>query len=1589
MVKVAIVQCDVPLWLSRAALGKLGMIYHVEKQRADLTSLNLFGHPLEISSSGHPALCVSDFEPDCDFSSLAWSGDLEVRLKSGDRDAQSDEAYKVLAAVSHSHQFQPIFYPKKIPIEVHNLLVCEQLSRTSFLAWWKEANQSKDFWIETHSHLIRVHVVPRLKPFDPSLWQTGMKHLKLQLMNSIGNERNTDVIPCHADGLLQYHHHGHWKERQDGLDGDQFEQLWVGRSCFPKAQASVPEVLSHVCAEVAMEDEPRGTPRGAERLSGGGASPMDCARAPSDSHRTTRGEVPQGGDQPCKGVDKDVLERAGGEGDRAQRGDAPEANSGFAAEAHSRPGPTSGGACHDLRQVQGMALPGGAGGVYGVGHQREEGQSQLLSGPDTLCELGDSGAAAPLQQSQGERGLPDSGRSGGQSCGAAAGLDVGEKLEIIDGLVGECDEQQGSREESTCGGGVRAGAGYDAGHDGGGEKGARGAGDQAGHDQAEAPAAASWTARMMDRLRVWRGGHKGHEEAFMISMQHEAESEGDEVPVEGDAIGLSNVEYEAAVGHSNPEYKAMVGSGKMEYKDTIGLGSKVKYDKVTEYKDTVGLCSETEYEQAHVEGNDVHLEGVGAFGAGPEEMRERAKAGIRRRKAANKPLKKKLYGMANRLHQVMLTCAFVAGTMACEKVILPGIDLCDQMKHRVCGEGGERPSIMEIFAGSANISGAFAKSRCGVMRPVDLVFGDDLRKEDTQNEIFNQVKKEKPQLLWFAPPCTEYCAFSRLNYTKQERRRRRKKERVFLEFIDRLIVLQLSQGGDIVIENPMTSDIWHEPILARWCGDKTMSFFRTDLCHFGLKSVDGSERLRKPIKLLASNPIYQDWLEHKCDESHGHKVIQGAETRHSAEYPMAFAEAVVKATQQIKKEHHEVFVVDQDDGGDLEGNDLEELIGGGGEDIKFKGTVKGSVAGAIKRLHQNLGHPPARELIKHLRLAGAGEEMIAAADAMRCRTCEKCADPKPHRISKPAALLDFNEAVALDIIFLDTTESTGNLALNMVDLASTYQVVIPIPNRKSQTVAEAFHRHWISWAGVPGRLVLDLDTCFQDSFWELTSDHGIAMRAAAGQAHWQNGVAERYGSAWKSIWTKLCTEHGVRDKDILDAACAVSEARNTLRNRSGFSPRQWVFGSNGKLLANLEEDEDWSAVSAVTADAKMGRKHALKIGARTAFFELQNVDSLKRALSHKSRVQPRSYHPGDLVYIFREDPSGKKSKARWIGPATVIGAEGSNYWTARGGRCILAAREHLRPADHEEVSLTLRIKAAIKELEQTIDKEFEEFVDDEAMPELDLSGVGGGEDVDMSKPSGSAGPEALPAFGGGPPVLPERRRKAEELETQHKNLAKQARYLDDLPQSIRRNLNPKQAFYVKKNLTGEALEKSLDKELPWSFIPEEEKEMYREAERKQWQEHMDFGAVRPLSLQESREVEAKVDKSRIISSRFFYRDKNRSKRRLDTSIPCRPKARLCVGGQRDPDLGVIDMAVDALHPQLAATVCWSASWLRCPVNGTSQLETSGPPFSMESRHPEIYTSGNRFVAYQGLNPISWLRSSKVCLASLRLRSSGG
>lgn len=972
----------------------------------------------------------------------------------------------------------------------------------------------------------------------------------------------------------------------------------------------------------------------------------------------------------------------------------------------------------------------------------------------------------------------------------------------------------------------------------------------------------------------------------------------------GDGAMLKDVdivaENDKAVGLSSE----VVDGENVENDMTVGLGTEVKYEEVPEETFVIEVEHESGSEDCQDDGPTM-------------TPWQKAVAGIRRRREAKKPIRKKLIAMGRRLHQVLLASAFVVGSMANECILEPGINLLTG--NGELAEDGGGAAFLEVFAGSAKLSGAFAAAWRGVLRPMDLLFGDDLRQESVQHELYETIDNEKPDLVWMAPPCTEWCGFSRLNFSKQELRRRRQKQKVFLRVMNEVLIKQLAAGRDVVIENPMTSDIWGDPLLAPWCSDPNMCFFRTDLCQFGMKSVDGQSPLRKPIKLLSTNPVYEEKLKSRCGDEHNHKVIQGKETGHSAEYPLEFARAVEAASKiAAQRKAQQVFAVDVGDADDAlaemadgavdEEHELvpasEDDAPGGAADITFKGTINGAVGGALKRLHQNLGHPSQRELVRHLRLSGAPAEMVEGAEKLVCKTCASCAQPKAHRVAKPAALLDFNEAVALDIIFLDTLESTGIPALNMVDLASTYQVVVPIENRKSETVAQAFYRHWISWAGVPGRLVLDLDTAFQDSFWELTSDHGISMKSAAGQAHWQNGIAERFGQSWKDVWRKVCKHQGVGDRDVHDAAGAVSEARNSLRNRSGFSPRQWVFGTNGKTIASLEDDEDWSALSAITTDEKMGRKHALKIAARAAFFETQNVRSISKALSHRARVKPRTYKPGDMVYIYRDDPSNKKTKAKWIGPATIIGAEGSNYWAARGGRCLLAAGEHLRPAEHGEVSLALRIRAAIKEVEQALNNEFAEFADGPDDMTID----------EEEKPTPSV--QDVPAIASSSNMEIDRggrRRKAEQIEQHHKTLKKQARILDDVPLTLKYGPAGRAAqnFYTKNGLSGEAFEKALDKELPWNMIPFEEKELYKEAELKQWKEHVDFGAVRPLSIEESRMVESKIGKERILPARFLYRDKNRSKRRQDSSIPCKPKARLCVGGQKDPDLGHVEMSVDA------------------------------------------------------------------------------
>ena len=161
-------------------------------------------------------------------------------------------------------------------------------------------------------------------------------------------------------------------------------------------------------------------------------------------------------------------------------------------------------------------------------------------------------------------------------------------------------------------------------------------------------------------------------------------------------------------------------------------------------------------------------------------------------------------------------------------------------------------------------------------------------------------------------------------------------------------------------------------------------------------------------------------------------------------------------------------------------------------------------------------------------------------------------------------------------------------------------------NRKADTVCRVFLNYLVNWAGTPGKIVLDLDTAFTNNFADLTSDHAISFRVIAGQAHWQNVIAERYGALWKACWGKQCVTEGVQDSDYADTITAVNHSWNSLRNWLVFSPRQWVFGSNGYLVPKMLLKKSGPYMLLLLRGVwQESMPFAMVLGTRIIFFENQ------------------------------------------------------------------------------------------------------------------------------------------------------------------------------------------------------------------------------------------------------------------------------------------------------------------------------------------------------------------------------------------------
>ena len=182
--------------------------------------------------------------------------------------------------------------------------------------------------------------------------------------------------------------------------------------------------------------------------------------------------------------------------------------------------------------------------------------------------------------------------------------------------------------------------------------------------------------------------------------------------------------------------------------------------------------------------------------------------------------------------------------------------------------------------------------------------------------------------------------------------------------------------------------------------------------------------------------------------------------------------------------------------------------------------------------------------------------------------CDVSSENKPPKSHLPAKLADtyteFNQGVRVDIFVLADSNEQVFEFLDIVDLATRFNICFPVPSKRPDDVFSVLQMVWINGAGPMSHLISDMGGEFEGELGECMDGHGIRQYFKASEGPWQNGRVERNGGIWKAAARKTIRDVGARGfVEIRRLASMMNWAKNARINSSGCSPAQWVISVEG------------------------------------------------------------------------------------------------------------------------------------------------------------------------------------------------------------------------------------------------------------------------------------------------------------------------------------------------------------------------------------------------------------------------------------------
>ena len=206
-----------------------------------------------------------------------------------------------------------------------------------------------------------------------------------------------------------------------------------------------------------------------------------------------------------------------------------------------------------------------------------------------------------------------------------------------------------------------------------------------------------------------------------------------------------------------------------------------------------------------------------------------------------------------------------------------------------------------------------------------------------------------------------------------------------------------------------------------------------------------------------------------------------------------------------------------------------------------------------------------------------------------CDACQRNKITQPVRRAelKPLTSSYPNQIVTIDLAGpMPITSKKNVFILVMVDAFTKFVRAIPLPDNKSQTVAEAIIKNWICIFGVPEFVLSDRGTNLQSMLMELIFEKFDIKPLRTSSYHPEtDGESERFIQTMKAMLKSFVNSKHNDWDDYLDE---LSFAYNTsVHNSTKFSPFEVTFGRMPRIPIDLIFDNHLNDIESICSDENL------------------------------------------------------------------------------------------------------------------------------------------------------------------------------------------------------------------------------------------------------------------------------------------------------------------------------------------------------------------------------------------------------------------